>query len=83
MDHFLNILLFWTQTPFINLTKQLYIKFCVKMVEYPDKLQLHKLKAMIRKSYTHNTDLVLEANKSIHMKTHSSSKLLIKCYHNC
>lgn len=53
------------------------------MVEYPDKLQLHKLKVMIRKSYTHNTALVLEANKSIHMKTHSSSKLLIKCYHNC
>lgn len=43
MDYFLNILLFWTQASLINLTKQLYIKFCVKMVEYPDKLQLHKL----------------------------------------
>lgn len=53
------------------------------MVEYPDKLQLYKLKVMIRKSYTNHTDLVLDGNKSVHMQTYSSSKLLIKHYHNC
>lgn len=53
------------------------------MVEYPDKLQLYKLKVMIRKSYTNHTDLVLNDNKAVHMQTYSSSKLLIKHYHNC
>lgn len=53
------------------------------MVGYPDKIQLYILKIMIRNNYTHHTDLVLDDNKSIHMQTYSSPKLLIKRYHNC